>query len=486
VQVRLAEYGDIEMHSAKFKLWWLLVLIPVLAFIGIQLVLWWNHFEVLPPEPAKSAIASIVLPAATSHLSAPVSFQTSAIAAVLEAAIPKTFPFDSKNGARAFGSPSRGPVTVSTDVAKKRVAVATPVSGRVQVEKTVVVRVSVGIDVSGSITASFSPVIGSDWTIRPQLELSVHVNNAVAKTAVGDIGVTGLVQGGVNKALNGIKPRVEEALAKALHVRPKAENLWNKIHDAYRLAENPPTWLRITPQNVTFANFRYTQNSIESGLALALETHVFLQDTKPEVAKTPLPNLEILDQLSDEFNLSIPVEVSYALIDEEVRKQLSKGPVNLPDNAWVQITGATLQPYGDGVLLTVDFKGKKGLMRSASGRLYVVGIPMFDAAKSELRVDKLKYTAETESLLLRNVEWLAHSSLLDAMKKAAVVNLKSEMAKATEKANQQLEKFKRQLPKEVGANVAVTGIGIDRLAFAKDKAFAVVNVKGKMSASLVK
>jgi Domain of unknown function (DUF4403) len=480
------------MYSGRLKPWWLLLLIPVIVLLGIELVLWWNHVKVLPPPPPEKAISQITLQATRSIVSVPVSLPTKAIAAVLEGPtpgkgpIPGTFPFDSKNGARAYGSPSRGPITVTADVARKRVVVSTPVSGRVQVEKTVVVRASVGIDVSGSITASFSPVVAPDWTIQPHLELAVHINNAVAKTAIGDIGVTGLVQGGVNSAVNGIKPSVEGALAKALQVRPGAEALWNRINDAYRLAENPPTWLRITPRTVAFANFRYTPDVIESGLALALETHVFLQDAKPELLKAPLTNLAIVDKLPDDFELSIPAEVSYAAINQQLKSELSKGRFNLPDNAWVEVNGATVEPYGEGVLLTVDFRGKKGLMKSASGRLYIVGVPVFDAAKAELRVDKLEYTAETESLLLSNVEWLAHSKLLDAMKNAAVLNLGGEMEKAKTTANEALDKLKTQLPKEIGANVAVTAVRIDRLAFTKERAFVVVNAKGKMSARLVK
>src|SRR5262249_45804018 len=138
----------------------------------------------------------------------------------------------------------------------------------------------------------------------------------------------------------------------------------------------------------------------------------------------------------------------------------------------------------DGILLIAEFTGKKGLIKSASGRLYVVGVPLFDPATAEIRVDKLEYTAETKSLLLKNVDWIARSKLLDAMKTHAVVNLSGELHKAKTKANEELDKLKTGLPKELGANVTVIGLKIDRLAFAKDKAFAVVNAKGKMSARL--
>ena len=143
-----------------------------------------------------------------------------------------------------------------------------------------------------------------------------------------------------------------------------------------------------------------------------------------------------------------------------------------------------MESYGDGILLTVDFDGKNGLMKSVSGRLYIVGIPVFDAATAELRLDQLRYTAETESLLLQNAEWLAHSKLLDAITAASVVNLNGELDKAKTKANETIGQLQKQLPKEIGADVRVTELRIDRMAFAKERAIVVVNARGRMSARL--
>jgi len=54
------------------------------------------------------------------------------------------------------------------------------------------------------------------------------------------------------------------------------------------------------------------------------------------------------------------------------------------------------------------------------------------------------------------------------MKTASVVNLNRDIENAKTKANPQLEELKKQIPKEVGANVLVKELKIDRLAFAKE------------------
>ncbi len=70
------------------------------------------------------------------------------------------------------------------------------------------------------------------------------------------------------------------------------------------------------------------------------------------------------------------------------------------------------------------------------------------------------------------------------MQKAAVFGLQDELAKAKRKANDELEELKSKLPKEVCGNVKVTDLGVERLAFAKNRGFAIVKAKGKMSAQI--
>jgi hypothetical protein len=470
------------------KLLRLAIFCALVAVGGLALALWFprSHVDVSPPEPPRGDIAPISLPPTASHLSLAVSFPTSEIAPILEKELPKTFKFDvDKKGVRAYGSPSRGPVSVKTDVGARRVVASAPVLGKVQVEKTIVLKVSAGIDVSSDITASFSPVATKDWTIQPHLNLSAHVNRATVKTPVTDIDVTSHVQGAVDSAIGRIKRPAEIALASQLAFRDDASSVWDKIHSVHRLVDDPPVWLRITPYEVTFENFSYTNDSIKAGLALGLEMHVFIQKDAPELKKAnAIPLLNTVSAVSDDFSLSIPVQVSYATINEQLKARLCSSAFELPDNPRLMITGVTVEPYGEGVLLTVDFHGKNGLLRSASGRLYIVGVPVFDAAKSELRLDKLEYTAATKSRLVEGVEWLAHSKLLDSIAAASVVNLRDEMEKAKTSANQHLVRITERLPKEIGANASVSEIRIERLAFAKESAFALVNVKGKMSARL--
>ena len=483
------------MNAGKKKrtwLWLLILLFSVVIVTGVSLY-YWTRVTIIP-DPPTATTAPVALPATTSHVSVSIKSSNAAIAEQLEHSIPKTFKFDvNSGGVRAYGAPSRGPIVVQVDEVGKRVTGSTHVSGKVQAEKKVEFNaifgkvdklISAGVDISGDITVSLSPVITTTWAVDPHLDMSIKVDKAVAQSPVGDIEVTRILQDAVADQLKDIKKTVEARLKEGLDVRKKVDSIWKDLDSVYKLKDDPATWLRITPRQVTFGEFRYMNASIDSGLGIDLETQVFLQDTAPDVINAPLPDLHITGTISDDFTLSIPIDVSYSAINQQLKVQLIKSEINLPKDARVTIGDATIAPYGDGIMLTVDFSGRRGWFNWASGRLYVVGIPVLDDAKAELRVDKLDFTTETRSILLKTADWLVHETLLHRIQSAAVIKLDDYLKEATQKANAEVDKLKTRLPKEIGANVSVTEISIERLAFAKDRIFIIVTAKGKMSARL--
>jgi hypothetical protein len=467
--------------------------ILALAALGVVAVRWWRHVNVAP-EPPTAEAAPFVVPATSSHLAVTVSCPKASLVSQLENAIPRSLRFDiTQNGTRVYGSPSRGPIEVKINVPAGPVTFSTTVSGHVQVERRVKVNLlvtridrllSVGINFTAHASASLAPVLAPNWTVDPRLSLSAHADRVVASTFLGGIDVTGHVQGGVANALNSVQAAANTKLKEVLDVRGKVERLWNEVNSVHELTKDPPTWLRLTPRKASFGRFQYTSEAINSGLAIDLETRVFVQDSAPPALKSPLPALQVNAPLSDDFQLSIPIEVSYGVINEQLKARLTKNPLALPDGVSLEVKDVGISPYGDGVLLTLDFSASKGWFRSASGRLYVVGIPRFDAAKAELRVEKLDFSVATKNFLIKSADWLLHGKILEEVKGAAVVNLEGELKKAAAKANEKLAELKKDLPKEVGANVSVTKVGIEGLTFTRERAFALVTADGKMSAQL--
>jgi len=460
--------------------------------IGVAVVTMIMLFVLTPkniaPQRPKEPVAANPIPETTCNLSLPVKLPKAAVVAQLEKAIPRSFPFDSQGDARVYGNPSRGAISVEVKPAEKRVELSMPLGGRIQVEKKVLfLNVSVGIDAQGKINASVAPVAAKDWSIDPHLGLSVHVENAVAKTAIGDIGVTGPAQDGVNKALEPIRNSASQKLAEQLKFRGDVEPVWKKLHAVHQIAREPATWIQITPQSAAFQQFGYHPDGLDAGLALTLHAHVLVQPESPPVSKVAgLPDLSIVDRVPEGFELAIPVEISFDAINNELKKQLSKETFHLPEvDAWVKITSAELQPFGEKLLLVVDFQGKQGWFHSAKGRLYIEGLPEFDSNRLELRVKQLEYALDTAKAI-ETLDWLVHARLLELLSGAAVVPLSNELPKVKDKAQSQIKELKKKLPPEIGADIDVNKLTLDGIHVRQKSVFGIIQAKGKMSAQLQK
>jgi hypothetical protein len=462
--------------------------VGLLAVVGLGLWLWGQPAAVEPPPPPDSPAPPVEWPATTSRVPVAVTVPLDALSKQVEAALPREFPFDANADVHAYGKPTRGPISIR-NLDGNRTEATTQVSGRVQVEKRIIVNVTVGVDVTGRVTAAAAPTIGKDWAIDPHLTLSATLDRAAANTPFGEIDVTGLVRGKVEELVNQEKPKVHEAVARVLAVRERVAEVWKSLHAVHRIGADPPVWLRVVPRGVVFRSLQYPADAIESGLTLTLEARVFVQNDPPAVVATPLPELGTTGERPGDVGLTIPVEVSYDVINHQLAKVVAEhGTIALSEGEHVTVTGATLKPHGDGVLVTADFRGDKGWSRRVAGRLYVTGVPVFDPKAGTLRVDNLAYTAGTRTRLTQAVAWLARDQLLEQLRAVTTVELGDELTRVTDearaRATQELAALKAQLPREVVAETAVETVTIERLAFGPQKAFAVVTATGKLAVRL--
>jgi hypothetical protein len=460
----------------------------VITAAGLLVWLCRTHVPVEPPPPPDSA-QPVELAATTSELSLAVVLPADSIRKILEEKVPNPIQFDGKDDWHVYGSLGRKPITVRPDVPSQRVDLGTTVEGKVQAEKDFPItgRFSVGVQVKGTLAASLSPLAGKDGSVEPNMTLDPRLDKATVNVPVlGDQDVTGIIRGVVGNKLGDAKKAAEQEVRKVLDLKADVERAWNQINGVHQISTSPPAWLRTTPKKATFGQLEYRPDAIVTGLAVEVETRVFVQDSPPEVPAAPFPGLTLAAAVPGRFRLSIPVEVSYDTINQKLREQLKQHSLSSDGDVAVTITDAAVAPYGAGVLLTVKFQARNGFFRSASGTMYITGVPTYDAGTQELRVGQLNYTAETNNVLLRSAEWLARARILDKMKDAAVLNLGHEVGRAREKADEGVVALKASLPKEAAWDVAVTGLAVERIAFAKDRAFAVVTADGTLSARLQK
>lgn len=476
------------MSSTRFR-----IIAPIMfaVVLCVSVVMWLNHIPIEPPPP-QGAAPDAPRPTAMSNLGAPASFSIAAIRDIIATPLTDARNLKGKKG----DNPSvdldlhAGNISTHNDTTQGRFFVDVPISGHVQVEGRIAgVHYGQGLDATGVIHASTSPLFHEDWTIDPRVTIAVSVPNAVAHVRIPllgdhDVGVSGLVEGKINDTIGQHIGEINAAISQAIGLKAKADELWNSMNRVIQVSKDPPTWIPITPRAVAVKKLHYTLQEIETGIQLSLETNAYLTANAPPKQVSVLPKLKVVDDMPNNCSLTLPIQVSYDIINSQLKEAIGKEMIKLPDvDAWMRFTGCSIQSYGSGVLLKIYFKGRQGWLKSVSGYVYVTGIPHFDPAKSRFSCDHLDYTAETSSLL-KSVGWLAKPLIREKLQQACIVDLGPELKALTDKANQELAELKKGLPSQVDLNVKVGDLKITDLLFAKDFAFVNVQAVGTMSGSL--
>src|SRR3546814_8206843 len=77
-----------------------------------------------------------------------------------------------------------------------------------------------------------------------------------------------------------------------IDIRKQAADIWRQAFTSLELnRENPPVWMRITPQRILYGGYRLDGQRINLTLGLEANTETFVSSRPADPSPTPLPNL---------------------------------------------------------------------------------------------------------------------------------------------------------------------------------------------------
>jgi hypothetical protein len=201
-----------------------------------------------------------------------------------------------------------------------------------------------------------------------------------------------------------------DAKVATIDLRSKFEEWWGIIQQPIRLSDS--VWLAINPKAVYVDPAHGSNKILRTGIGLLAEPRIVL-GRKPDIAPMPLPRQVSATEAPDGFHILLegvlPYDIASKLLTDELRGQkIKKGGHT--------ITVVRTRMFGVGgnkIALEVEFRG------SATGRVYFVGTPHYDAAGDRLYVPDLEYDVGSAHMLVRGLEWLKHDDLRDYLRNKA-------------------------------------------------------------------
>lgn len=203
----------------------------------------------------------------------------------------------------------------------------------------------------------------------------------------------------------GIEREVTREIAK-LDIRKQAADIWRQSFTALELnRENPPVWMRVTPQRILYGGYRIDGQRMNLNLGMEAITETFASGRPTDPAPTPLPRL-VRETPKPHLDVRVPVIADYAQLQPVVDRALakrSKRPFALPKLGPMMVTFGKSTIYaaaGGRVAVGVDVEAKLE-MRSGEptrGRIWMTAVPANKPGSAEVHFADLVINGDTDGV----------------------------------------------------------------------------------------
>ena len=247
--------------------------------------------------------------------------------------------------------------------------------------------------------------LDSDWSIRPESELEIVVQEATLRFWGIPISIRSIFTRLVEDV---VAPKLEELIVKHIarvDVKTRVASVWERLQEPTKVREEPPIVLVMEPLEI--ASQQLSGNEETLFISLGIRTYIRvligdiaasrLEDAPP--AQKPLPDLQFVDELESGYHILAPIEVAYTAIERLAEPHVEKAH----DLRGIETHVETLSLYGSGNQLVAGVTFNMPAF-DARGQLYLLGTPVYDATTMSIAVTEFNYALTTQSLLLEFAE----------------------------------------------------------------------------------
>lgn len=257
---------------------------------------------------------------------------------------------------------------------------------------------------NANVTAAVRLSIARDWRVGGTVDIRYDWTRPPTVTLLGRE-VTFADR--ADERLKSVVARLERTLQTEiarLDLRGQIAPLWERGFTVLSLnRENPPVWLRLSPQALGYDGYTASRRALSIRVRLAAETEIFVGDKPPAPDANPLPAMASDIAQASGLALTLPVVAQYSQLEpvvERALKRRAERPFPLPKLGDRMVEFKSVSAYGtDGnrVALGVEFEAWKPGERDdpATGTVWLTAKPSNAPNSRMVRFLSPEYQAAT-------------------------------------------------------------------------------------------
>jgi hypothetical protein len=315
-----------------------------------------------------------------------------------------------------------------------------------------------------SVFVDASPRLNRDWTVSLNMAQSYRWTEPPVLHVFGrEISIARYVEPQIQAQSRRVEGEVAEKM-RAIDVRSKADAAWRQAFTPVQIADS--TWLRMTPQSVSFAGLHSTRDVLEGAIEFAGPVETDFGATAPTVSPTPLPppGSDVSDP--GHFEFLMPLTLNYQVLREVIQSVASQA-----FNASVK--DVDVYPSSGKLVIGLQFDtSPPGLDTASDGWVYLTAQLKSDAAGTGLLLDGAQLISDKPD-----------GSGVDVSKVAAAIRQKL-LADYTPQYDAVVQQANAKLTRDLGngfkSQGSFTAANIDKIILLKDNIEIIAKATGTL------
>jgi len=303
------------------------------------------------------------------------------------------------------------------------------------------------------------------------------------------IGLARFVEPKMREQMAIMAKQLDRELQNRIDIKKYVADAWLQMQEPIKLDNELNAWLSIVPKEVRMSPLHAKDGKLNTRIGVTSYLTVST-DGKPQVKlNKTLPKLIVDGRLSDDIQIgltaNIPYEHASRLLQEQIAGQVYKFDGGKSE---VKVNSAAITASGEQLILMLDVNGKTkaGLFtKKIVGKVYLRGIPYYDAQTASIKVRNVDYDLDTKDKLLNTASWLAKNKFTEMIQEQVNIPVQGELVNAKKLLQSSLDKsgqvnesllLRGNIRDIMPENIYLTPTGIK----------AVINAKGNLTATIEK
>ncbi len=304
---------------------------------------------------------------------------------------------------------------------------------------------------------------GYEWITKPILKLgpiNLPIGNIVGKF--------------MNSRQDKMYGALDDAISKNIEIKKYVLQAWNIAKQPYLLSPKYKTWLKITPQEILMTPLISAGNKVKSAIGFKVVTETIIGNKPLVTNDLDIPNLIIVNQISDDFKVAILAEISH----QEAQKMLADTMIGQKfsfQNGKFNVEVTSIDLYGNDEKLII----KAGLKGSVNGDIYFKGIPFYSPSTKTILMKDFDYDLNTKNILMKSANWLIQGKLSKNLQQAFTFPIGGQIDENKKEIQNFLDK--RLVAKGITLSGKIENIEPQQVILSPTSIKSVIYANGKMN-----